>query len=53
MSSTWSDSRVVSGTVAATAETQIGSDINIPANQTDQDHQIKNAVIELDRKRET
>ena len=34
MSSTWSDSRVVSGTVASAAETQIGSDINIPANQT-------------------
>jgi len=34
MSSTWSDSRVVSGTIAATAETQIGSDINIPQNQT-------------------
>tara|TARA_Y100000004_G_scaffold19689_1_gene20216 strand:- start:207 stop:575 length:369 start_codon:yes stop_codon:yes gene_type:complete len=34
MSSTWSDSRVVSGTVASTAESQIGSDINIPANQT-------------------
>ena len=34
MTATWSDSRVVSGTVAATAETQIGSDINIPQNQT-------------------
>jgi hypothetical protein len=32
--STWSDSRVVSGTVASAAETQIGSDINIPQNQT-------------------
>jgi len=31
---TWSDSRVVSGTVASTSETQIGSDINIPQNQT-------------------
>lgn len=34
MSSTWSDSRVVSGTVASVSETQIGSDINIPQNQT-------------------
>jgi hypothetical protein len=34
MASTWSDSRVVSATVASTAETQIGSDINIPQNQT-------------------
>ena len=31
---TWSDSRVVTGTVASTSETQIGSDINIPQNQT-------------------
>ena len=31
---TWSDSRVVSGTVASTAETQVGSDINVPQNQT-------------------
>ena len=34
MASTWSDSRVVSGTVASTSETQIGSDINVPQNQT-------------------
>jgi len=34
MASTWSDSRVVSGTVASVSETQIGSDINIPQNQT-------------------
>jgi hypothetical protein len=34
MSSTWSDSRVVSGTIASVAETQVGSDINIPQNQT-------------------
>ena len=32
--STWSDSRVVSGTVASTSETQIGSDINVPQNQS-------------------
>ena len=32
MSSTWSDSRVLSATVASTAETEIGS-VNIPANQ--------------------
>jgi len=32
--STWSDSRVVSATVASASETQIGSDINIPQNQT-------------------
>ena len=31
--STWSDSRVVSGTVASVAESQIGTDINIPQNQ--------------------
>ena len=34
MTSTWSDSRVVSQTVASVSETQIGSDINIPQNQT-------------------
>ena len=34
MASTWSDSRVVSATVASTAETQVGSDINVPQNQT-------------------
>jgi len=34
MSSTWSDSRVVSATIASASETQIGSDINIPQNQT-------------------
>ena len=34
MAATWSDSRVVSGTVASVSETQIGSDINIPQNQT-------------------
>jgi len=34
MASTWSDSRVVSATIASAAETQIGSDINIPQNQT-------------------
>tara|TARA_R100001086_G_C11844427_1_gene259903 strand:- start:2036 stop:2443 length:408 start_codon:yes stop_codon:yes gene_type:complete len=34
MSQTWSDSRVVSGTVASTSESQVGSDINIPQNQT-------------------
>lgn len=33
MSSTWSDSRVLSATVASTAETDIGS-VNIPANQS-------------------
>tara|TARA_R100000388_G_scaffold94408_1_gene81505 strand:+ start:1090 stop:1461 length:372 start_codon:yes stop_codon:yes gene_type:complete len=33
-SMTWSDSRVVSSTVASTSETQIGSDINVPQNQT-------------------
>ena len=32
--STWSDSRVVSGTVASVSETQVGSNINIPQNQT-------------------
>ena len=32
--STWSDSRVVSGTVASVAESQVGSDINIPQNQS-------------------
>ena len=32
--STWSDSRVVSGTVASVSETQVGSDINIPQNQS-------------------
>lgn len=31
---TWSDSRVVTSTVASTAETQVGTDINVPANQT-------------------
>ena len=31
---TWSDSRVVSGTVASVSETQVGSNINIPQNQT-------------------
>ena len=34
MSQTWSDSRVVSSTVASASESQIGSDINIPQNQT-------------------
>ena len=34
MTQTWSDSRVVSGTVASTSETQVGSDINVPQNQT-------------------
>ena len=34
MASTWSDSRTVSSTVASASETQIGSDINIPQNQT-------------------
>tara|TARA_Y100000361_G_scaffold138854_1_gene141413 strand:- start:91 stop:468 length:378 start_codon:yes stop_codon:yes gene_type:complete len=34
MAATWSDSRVVSGTIASTSETQIGSDINVPQNQT-------------------
>ena len=34
MAATWSDSRVVTGTVASVSETQIGSDINIPQNQT-------------------
>lgn len=34
MASTWSDSRVVTGTVASTSETQVGNDINIPQNQT-------------------
>jgi len=34
MASTWSDSRVVSATIASAAETQIGADINIPQNQT-------------------
>ena len=29
---TWTDSRVVSGTVASTAETQVGNSINIPQN---------------------
>jgi len=32
MSSTWSDSRVLSSTVASVSETEIGS-VNIPANQ--------------------
>jgi hypothetical protein len=31
---TWTDSRVVSGTVASTAETQVGNSINIPQNQS-------------------
>ena len=31
---TWSDSRVVSSTVASVSESQIGSNINIPQNQT-------------------
>ena len=33
MTTTWSDSRVVTGTVASTSETQVGSDINVPQNQ--------------------
>jgi len=31
---TWTDSRNVNGTVATTTQTQIGSDINLPANQS-------------------
>jgi len=34
MASTWTDSRNVSATVAATAQTQVGNDINVPSNQT-------------------
>ena len=34
MAQTWSDSRTVTSTVASASETQIGSDINIPQNQT-------------------
>lgn len=34
MTSTWSDSQVVSQTVASVSETQIGTDINVPQNQT-------------------
>ena len=34
MASTWSDSRIVTSTTASAAETQIGTDINIPQNQT-------------------
>ena len=33
MSTTWSDSRVLSATVASTSETEVGS-VNIPSNQT-------------------
>jgi len=33
MASTWSDSRVLSATVASVAETEIGS-VNVPSNQT-------------------
>tara|TARA_Y100001937_G_scaffold127486_1_gene199907 strand:+ start:1517 stop:1882 length:366 start_codon:yes stop_codon:yes gene_type:complete len=33
MASTWSDSRVLSATVASTAETEVGS-VNVPSNQT-------------------
>ena len=33
MSSTWSDSRVLTATVASVAETEVGS-VNIPSNQT-------------------
>jgi len=31
---TWTDSRNVTGTVATTSQTQLGSDINVPSNQT-------------------
>lgn len=34
MATTWSDSRIVTSTTASAAETQIGTDINIPQNQT-------------------
>ena len=54
MASTWSDSRVVSGTVASTSESQIGSDINIPQNQTwlingllDHTHKVEHLELQL------
>jgi len=31
---TWTDSRNVTGTVATTSQTQLGSDINVPSNQS-------------------
>jgi len=34
MASTWSDSRIVTSTTASASETQIGTDINVPQNQT-------------------
>ncbi len=33
MASTWSDSRVLTATVASAAETEVGS-VNVPSNQT-------------------